>query len=86
MGQATNSGAQHRHPWRGQLLAVRQYLYVVEGRPFSIEVQETKSGHLTAHAESTSDPHEAIHSQSATNLDDVLKAITHEIDTKVCKW
>lgn len=86
MGHTTKTEALSKQPWRGQLLAIRHYLYVTEGRPFSIEVQETKSGHLTAHAESTSDPHEAIHSQSATNLDDVLQAITLEIDAKVCKW
>lgn len=71
---------------RGMLFGVRQFLYVVEGRPFTIEVQETASGFLTAHADSTSDPHESIHSQSASNLEDVLAAITREIDTKVCKW
>lgn len=71
---------------QGQLFAVRQFLYVIEGRPFSIEVQESSSGHLTAHAESTSDPHETIHPQSADNLDDVLQAITQAIDKKVSKW
>jgi hypothetical protein len=86
MSQSSDFGELNVQQGRGQLLAIRHYLYVVEGRPFNIEVQETASGHLTAHAESTSDPHESIHSQSSTNLNDLLKAIIHEIDSKVCKW
>ena len=71
---------------KGQLFAVWSYLYVVEGRPYSIQVQQSASGQLTAHAESTSDPHDSIHPQSGMNLEDLLSAITHEIDRKVCKW
>ncbi|MEN9826699.1 MAG: hypothetical protein RI953_2444 [Pseudomonadota bacterium] len=86
MSWLTESTAMPHPKSSGLLFSVRHFLYVVEGRPFSIDVMESTSGHLTAHAESTSDPHEAIHPQSATNLEDVLKAITLEIDAKVCKW
>jgi len=71
---------------RGQLLSVSQFLYVVEGRSFTIQVQSAPDGQLTAHAESTSDPHETLHPISGLNLDNVLDSITAAIDKKVCVW
>ncbi|MFZ9519788.1 MAG: hypothetical protein ACO3A4_04865 [Silvanigrellaceae bacterium] len=86
MSWHTESTATLPRTGSGLLFSVRHFLYVVEGRPFTIDVMESTSGHLTAHADSTSDPHEAIHPQSAATLEDVLKAITLEIDAKVRKW
>jgi hypothetical protein len=71
---------------RGQLFKVMQYLYVVEGRPFQIEVQESPLGVVTAHAESTSDPHEAIRPVSGSELGVVLESLINDIDKKVSKW
>jgi hypothetical protein len=71
---------------RGQLFNVSQFLYVVDGRAFTIQVQEPREGLLTAHAESTSDPHETLHPISGLNLDNVLESMTAAIDKKVCIW
>ncbi|MEY4066684.1 MAG: hypothetical protein RIR26_2892 [Pseudomonadota bacterium] len=71
---------------QGQLFKVSHYLYVVESRPFQIEVQESTRGLLTAHAESTSDPHEAIPPVSGSELEVVLQSLIHDIDKKVSKW
>lgn len=71
---------------RGQLFKVSQFLYVVEGRTFTIQVQQSSDGHLTAHADSTSDPHETLHPVSGLNLDNVLESMTAAIDKKVCTW
>lgn len=71
---------------KGQLFAIQHFLYVIDGRAFSIEVQESSKGILTAHASSTLDPHESIESKTATTVDELLQAMTLEIDTKVSKW
>ena len=71
---------------QGQIFKVSQFLYVVQGRSFSIQVQESADGHLTAHAESTLDPHETLHPISGLNLDKVLESMTAAIDKKVCIW
>lgn len=76
---------QHR-PSKGQLFKLSQFLYVVEGRAFTIQVQESPRGVLTAHAKSTSDPHEAIQPISGSHLEEVLQSLTHDIDQKVSKW
>jgi hypothetical protein len=76
---------QIRQP-KGKLLKVSQFLYVIEGQAFSIQVQESPDGILTAYTESTSDPHEAFRPMSGSNLEDVLQSTTQEIDKKVSKW
>jgi hypothetical protein len=76
---------QHR-PSKGQLFKLSQFLYVIEGRSFTIQVQESPRGVLTAHAESTSDPHEAIRPISGSDLKEVLQSLTNDIDQKVSKW
>ncbi|MBM3383278.1 MAG: hypothetical protein FJY29_12710 [Betaproteobacteria bacterium] len=80
----TNSGQIRRS--KGTLLKVSQFLYVIEGQSFSIQLQESPGNMFTAYAESTSDPHEAFRPVSGSNLEDVLQSITHEIDKKVSKW
>jgi len=70
----------------GLLFGIHHYLYVTSGRPFRIEVQVSESGHFTAHAESTADPHESVDPQSGTTIDEVLSAITLKIDEKVSQW
>ncbi len=79
------SSGQTRRP-KGKLLKVSQFLYVIEGQSFSIQIQEAPDGMLTAYTESTSDPHEAFRPISGSNLEDVLQSTTHEIDKKVSKW
>lgn len=70
----------------GLLLKVSQYLYVTQGQSFSIQVQEDPTGHYTAYAESTSDPHEAFSPMSGSKLEDVLESITQDIEKRVNKW
>lgn len=81
-----NTPSGQPRPHKGQLFTVKQYLYVVEGKSFTIHVQESSKGIFTAHAQSTSDPHEAIHPMSGPHLQDVLQSLTHDIDRKVSKW
>ncbi|NBO39346.1 hypothetical protein EBU99_12270 [bacterium] len=73
-------------PHKGHLFKLHQFLYVVESRAFQIEIQESADGVLTAHAESTSDPHESIRSVVGQDLDSVISSVTQEIDKKVSKW
>lgn len=71
---------------RGQLFRVSQFLYIIEGRSFTIQVQESSDGLLTAYADSTSDPHETLLPVSGEQLDKVLESMTSAIDKKVCTW
>lgn len=70
----------------GQIFKVSQFLCVVEDQIFAIQVLQSSDGHLTAHADSTSAPHETLHPVSGLNLDNVLESMTAAIDKKVCAW
>lgn len=86
MTSRPNASPRRERPSKGQLFRVSQFLYVVEGHAFTIQVQESAEGVLTAHAESTSDPHEAIRPISGSDLQEILQSLTHDIDRKVSKW
>lgn len=67
---------------KSKLLKLHQFLYLVGGKTYAIEIQQAQSGECLAHADNTNDPHEAIKSCNGKDVEDCLKAMIQELENK----
>jgi len=67
---------------RERLFRISNYLFVSQGRSYSIEVQEAPDGTFLAHGENTSDPHDVLRSVTGTTMQECLQAIVDQIERR----
>lgn len=65
-----------------KLYRLHHFLFLSGGKTYNIEVQEGHAGEFLAHADNTSDPHEAIKSVSGTSLEGCLRDLIAQIENK----
>ncbi len=67
---------------KSKLYKLHHFFLLSGGQNFNIEIQESPDGTFTAHADNTADPHDAVASTSASDLQSCLNALVQSIEAR----
>lgn len=70
---------------REKLYKMHHFLFMKDGHSFDIEIQESLQGDFTAHADNTTDPHDAIKSLGGSTLQSCLQAMITFLESRSSK-
>lgn len=68
---------------RTKIYKLHQFLVIISGKVFNIEIQEDTTGKCEAHADNTTDPHDAIKSCHGGNVTECLNTMIKALEMRI---